>query len=236
MPITPRKTSPTISIARMMWEPVGGGVEDHGEIVPRAALGRVRRDASARGARAPARSPRPAGSPPSDARRLDPGLALAVLARRAQRGAARDQLGHRRDRLDAARVGDPHEAVGVEVVAEQHALALLARREEPRPAVVDEVGLVDRLEPEREALGRERREDRLPVGLARGAPPPRAGSRRAPRAAIVRGVSSRRAASLARQRRLARSANAATAATVASISASPWASEGNRHSYWLGAT
>ena len=47
----------------------------------------------------------------------------------------------------------------VEVVAEQQRRVVVGRREQARPAVVDEVALVDRLEPERVARLAERRED-----------------------------------------------------------------------------
>jgi hypothetical protein len=64
--------------------------------------------------------------------------------------------------------------VGVEVVAEQQRGVLVDRREQARTAVVEQVALVDRLEPERVALLAEPREDRLPlrVGLQRLTPEP----------------------------------------------------------------
>jgi hypothetical protein len=55
--------------------------------------------------------------------------------------------------------------VGVEVVAEQQRRVVVGRREEPRPAVVDEVALVDRLETERVASLPERREDGAAIAL-----------------------------------------------------------------------
>jgi hypothetical protein len=56
--------------------------------------------------------------------------------------------------------------VGVEVVAQQEGGIGVGGLEEPRPAVVEEVALVDRLQPERVALLAERREDRLELTLA----------------------------------------------------------------------
>jgi hypothetical protein len=56
--------------------------------------------------------------------------------------------------------------VRVEVVAQQQGRVGVGGGEEPRPAVVQEVALVDRLEPQRVALLAERREDRLELALA----------------------------------------------------------------------
>jgi hypothetical protein len=56
--------------------------------------------------------------------------------------------------------------VRVEVVAQEEGGVGVERGEEPRPAVVEEVALVDRLEPQRVALFAERREDRLELALA----------------------------------------------------------------------
>ena len=100
--------------------------------------------------RAPPRSRRRAGSPPS-AR-----AASTQASPSPSSPAARSEAQREISSAIAATASTPpaseiaHEAVRVEVVAEQHALALLAGREEPRAAVVDEVGLVDRLEAERE--------------------------------------------------------------------------------------
>jgi hypothetical protein len=62
--------------------------------------------------------------------------------------------------------------VRVEVVAEQQRDVVLGRREQPRLTVVEEVALVDRLQPERVRLRGERREDGLVLRVAaqRGAP------------------------------------------------------------------
>ena len=94
-----------------------------------------------------------------------PGASVAGKAVRAQLRAARDQgrqVGHRLDRPD---LRDPHEAVRVEVVAEEKRGVRIGRREEPRATVVEQVPLVDRLEPERVELLGERGEDRLELSL-----------------------------------------------------------------------
>jgi hypothetical protein len=56
--------------------------------------------------------------------------------------------------------------VRVEVVAQEEGGVGVGGGEEPRPAVVQEVALVDRLQPERVALLAERREERLELALA----------------------------------------------------------------------
>ena len=94
-----------------------------------------------------------------------PRLAVAGPAVGAELRADRDQRGQIGDGLDRSRVGDADEAVRVEVVAEQQRRVRVDRREQPRPAVVEQVALVDRLEPERVALLAERREDRLALRL-----------------------------------------------------------------------
>ena len=63
----------------------------------------------------------------------------------------------------ATGLGDSHEPVRIEVVAEQHRLVGVGSVEEARSAVVHEVGLVDRFQTERELVRSERREHRLPV-------------------------------------------------------------------------
>jgi hypothetical protein len=57
--------------------------------------------------------------------------------------------------------------VGVEVVAEEDGRVAVCRRKQASAPVVEEIALVDRLDAEREALVRERREDRnlLPFRL-----------------------------------------------------------------------
>jgi hypothetical protein len=57
----------------------------------------------------------------------------------------------------------------VEVVAEKQRGVVVGRGEEPRRAVVEQVALVDRLEPERVAFLRKRREDRLLLAVGLGA-------------------------------------------------------------------
>jgi hypothetical protein len=72
--------------------------------------------------------------------------------------------------------------VGVEVVAEQEGRVGVDRREQPRAAVVEQVPLVDRLQPERVALLAERREDRLELTLLLRP------QRRLPEPALTRGL------------------------------------------------
>jgi hypothetical protein len=55
------------------------------------------------------------------------------------------------------------------VIAEQQRRVAVGRREQPRPTVVEQVPLVDRLEPQRVTLLGERREDRLRLSLLLGA-------------------------------------------------------------------
>jgi hypothetical protein len=99
---------------------------------------------------------------PSEGRRGGrPGLAIARKAVGTQLCAERDQRRQVGDRLDRPNLRDPHEAVGVEVVAEQERGVGVGRGEEPRPAIVQQVALIDRLESERVTLLAERREDGL---------------------------------------------------------------------------
>ncbi len=124
------------------------------------------------------------------AHRSEPRIGVAVGASRAERGATGDQFRQHGHGLDAAGLRDPDESVSVEVVAEQDALVFGLGVEEARAAEVDEVGLVDRLEPEREPFRGERREDRLPVGLrAEGVAPERALSARTGRDRVSRSSS-----------------------------------------------
>ena len=94
-----------------------------------------------------------------------PGLAVARQAVRPQLGTERDQGREVGDGLDRAGLGHADEAVRVEVVAEQKRGVLVTRREQPRSPVVQQVALVDRLEPERIPLLAERREDRLQLAV-----------------------------------------------------------------------
>ena len=102
-------------------------------------------------------------APAEQRRGRGPGLGLAGPALGARLRAERDELGEVVHRLDAAGRRDPDEPVGVEVVAEQERRVGVGRREEPRPAVVEQVALVDRLHPERERRLAELREDRRTV-------------------------------------------------------------------------
>src|SRR5439155_812127 len=81
---------------------------------------------------------------------------------------------------------DEHEPVGVEVVAEQERGVGIGWREQPRAAVVEEVALVDRLQPERVPLLAERREDCLELALLLR---PKRGL---PQSALARGLESDR--------------------------------------------
>jgi hypothetical protein len=85
--------------------------------------------------------------------------------------------------------------VRVEVVAEQQRRVTVVRLEEARPAVVDEVALVDRLDAERVSRAGKRREDRLVLALVVGP------QRVAPDLALGRGLLSDRGPDARRQRR-----------------------------------
>jgi hypothetical protein len=78
-------------------------------------------------------------------------------------GYQRRQVG---DRFDGPGLRDPDESVRVEVVAEQERGVVVGRREQARAAVVEQVALVDRLQPERVPLLGQGREDRLGLALA----------------------------------------------------------------------
>jgi hypothetical protein len=99
-------------------------------------------------------------------RRRGPNLAVARQAVGPQLGAVRDQRRQVGDGLDRPGLSDADEAVGVEVIAEQERGVVVSRREQARAAVVEQVALVDRLQPERVPLLAERREDRLGLALA----------------------------------------------------------------------
>jgi hypothetical protein len=98
-------------------------------------------------------------------RRRRPGLAVAGKPVGAQLGAEGDQRGEVADRLDRAGARDPDQAVRIQVVAEQERRVGVRRREQARPAVVEQIPLVDRLEPEGVALLAEWREDGLALGV-----------------------------------------------------------------------
>jgi hypothetical protein len=78
-------------------------------------------------------------------------------------GDQRRQVGHR---LDGPGLRDSNESVRVEVVSEQERRVVVGRREQARAAVVEQVALVDRLQPERVPLLGQGREDRLGLALA----------------------------------------------------------------------
>jgi hypothetical protein len=77
----------------------------------------------------------------------------------------RDQRGQVGDRLDGPGLRDPDEAVRVEVVAQQERRVVVGRREQARATVVEQVALVDGLQPERVPLLCQRREDRFGLAL-----------------------------------------------------------------------
>jgi hypothetical protein len=108
--------------------------------------------------------------------RRRPGLAVARQLVGAQPRAERDQTGEVGDRVDGARLGDSHEAVRVEVVAQQEGGVGVRGLEQSRPPVVEQVPLVDRLQPEGVALLAQRREDGIGLTLVlrtqRGLPEP----------------------------------------------------------------
>jgi hypothetical protein len=98
-------------------------------------------------------------------RRLGPGLAVSGKPVGAKLCAERDQRGEVCNVLDGSGLRHANEPVRVEVVAEQQRRVVILGREETRPAVVEEVALVDRLEPEGVELLGERGEDRLALPL-----------------------------------------------------------------------
>ena len=216
------KIKPTISIPVITLRPSSAAFASS-QAVMRASLTEPLRVSQQSGRHGGSR--RLAAQPP---RRRRPRLAVAVAVLGLQMRAGRDQVGKRRHRVELAGRGNADEPVGVEVVAEQDRLLGFGICEEPRPAVVDEVALVDRLEREREPLRRKRREDRRELALAVGQerPAPRAGSpRRPPPPASPR---ARAAAQEAKK--------SATASMVWSMCSSSCASETKRHSNWEGAT
>ncbi len=91
-----------------------------------------------------------AASEPCSRRRPGEPVALPVLC--AQLRAERDQLGQIRHGQHLLECRDANESLCIEVVPEQKRRVDVFGREEPRLSVVEEIPLVDRLEPEREAL------------------------------------------------------------------------------------
>ena len=110
----------------------------------------------------------PLGAPVEGRDGRGPGLTVAGKALRAQVGAEGEELGKGPDGLDVTERGDADEAVRVEVVAQEDARVAVVGAEEPWLAVVQEIALVDGLEPDGKALLRERREDRLFLALGLG--------------------------------------------------------------------
>jgi hypothetical protein len=98
-------------------------------------------------------------------RGLGPRLTVAWKPVRAELGTERDQRGEVGHGLHRSGLRHPHEPVRVEVVAEQERRVSVLGREQPRPPVVEQVALVDRLQAEPVELLGERREDRLTVAL-----------------------------------------------------------------------
>jgi hypothetical protein len=109
-----------------------------------------------------------------------PRLAVARTPVGAQLCAERDQLREVADGLDRPCLGDANEPVRVEVVAEQQRGVVVGGREQPRVPVMEQVALVDRLEPQRVALLAQRREDRLALRVV--------GQRLVPEPALARGL------------------------------------------------
>jgi hypothetical protein len=92
--------------------------------------------------------------------RASPRRPVARLPLRAQMSAESQELGEVGDHADVSLFGHAHEPMGVEVVAEEDARVAVGRREQASAPVVEQIALVDRLDAEREALIRQRREDR----------------------------------------------------------------------------
>src|SRR5262249_54671329 len=86
-----------------------------------------------------------------------PGLPVPGSSVRAELGAEGDERGQVGDRVDVVVLSDPDESVGVQVVPEEERVPAVAGGEEPRPPEVEEVPLVDRLDPESEAWFRQER-------------------------------------------------------------------------------
>jgi hypothetical protein len=75
------------------------------------------------------------------------------------------QLGEVGDHADVPFLGDPHETVSVEIVAQEDARIPVGRGKQAGASVVEQITLVDRFDAEREASIRERREDRKVLSL-----------------------------------------------------------------------
>ena len=94
-------------------------------------------------------------------RGLGPRLAVAGEPVSPELRAERDQRREVGHGLHGAGLRDPHEPVRVEVVAEQQSGVVVAGGEQPRAPIVQQVALVDRLQPQCVALSGQRGEDRL---------------------------------------------------------------------------
>ena len=141
---------------------------------PHAPAGRAGPDRGCRSAtRASSSSPVPSSAAVA-------AQAAPSSSRPSARACAQSEISSARSRTASTSpaLRDPDEPVRVEVVAEQERRVRVGRGEEPRTGEVDQVALVDRLDPERVARRRERREDRLALGVRSRRPRPRAGSRR----------------------------------------------------------
>ena len=102
---------------------------------------------------------------------------------RAQVRAEGDQLREVVDGLDGPALLDADETVRIQVVPEQQRRVAVLRREQPRPPVVKEIALVERLDPEGVAVFAEWGEDGLALLLVSRA------QRRRPELALAAGLS-----------------------------------------------
>src|SRR5262245_9224917 len=101
--------------------------------------------------------------------RRRPGLAVTWKTFGPKMGAEGEELRKRAHRLDVPERCNAHEAMSVEIVAEQNPRVAVVGSEEAGLAVVEEITLVDRLEPDGEPVLGERGEDRLFLALGLGA-------------------------------------------------------------------
>src|SRR5437867_13335000 len=107
----------------------------------------------------------------------------------------RDQLGEVADRVDGSDLLDAHEPVCIEVVPEEQRGVQVLGGEQPRAAVVQEVALVDSLDPERVPRFAERGEDRFSfLFLARA-------ERRVPQGALLPRIGGDRLPEISRRSR-----------------------------------
>src|SRR6266511_1578273 len=157
--ITERNTSPTISMPVITLLPSVAASSASRVTIPSIAA--TLPDPPAMGGERASHFGLVGGMDAERGRRRCPRFSVAADALGAEPRAERDQLRQLGDRLHAPRLGDPYEAVRVEVVPEQQRGLVVGRREQARRPVVAEVTLVDRLQPERVALVGERGEYRL---------------------------------------------------------------------------